>query len=251
MEENSTETKKVLAENRRLREENVKNIFVIKKFKSLAKMVSHDLRAPIGSSISCILLCKEIAEDREMKNFLSIAEEQNRKVLGLLDNVLTWARMQLDDIKIVKTRFNLKEALTETVSPHLFSLMSKGINLRHDIKNDIYVFTDKDILQSIVRNIFTNAIKFTNKNGNIAIQAENHEDLVKIIIKDDGVGMSADKNKKIFESVGETLWGTEGEKGTGLGLAMCKELAEHVDISLESFSEGLDKGSVFTISIKK
>lgn len=241
----------ILMENRNLREENVKNVMVIKKFKSLARMVSHDLRAPIGSSISCILLCKEMTEDKEMKNFLSIAEEQNRKVLSLIDNVLTWARMQLDDIKVDKVRLNLKDLITNTISPHIFSLMSKGINLRHDIRNDICVFTDKDILQSIVRNIFTNAIKFTNKNGNISISAEDCNGFVKIIIKDDGIGMSPEKSKKVFESVGETLWGTEGEKGTGLGLAMSKELSERVNISLESFSEGEGKGSTFTISIGK
>lgn len=186
-----------------------------------------------------------------MRNFLSIAEEQNRKVLGLIDNVLTWARMQLDDMKIESTRLNLKEVLTETVSPHLFSLMPKGINLRHDIKNDIFIFTDKNVLQSIVRNIFTNAIKFTNKNGNISISVDDKDEFIKILIKDDGIGMSQEKAKKIFESVGETIWGTEGEKGTGLGLAMSKELADRAGIELDSFSEGKDRGSTFTISIKK
>lgn len=242
---------KLVLENEKLKEELAKNLLIVKRFKFIARVVSHDLRSPVASALSCLLLSKEIVEDKDAKGYLLTAEEQNRKVLGLIDNILNWAKAQLDDIKIQPVKLNLKSLTAETISPQMLSLISKGINLRYDIKEEVAVFVDKNILQSIIRNLFTNALKFTHKNGNIHIFTEENEKTVSIIIKDDGIGMPANRVRKIFESAGASSWGTEGESGTGIGLFSIKQLADKAGIVLSAYSEGEGKGSTFTVIINK
>lgn len=245
------DVQKLTLENRELKEELARNLLIVKRFKFIARVVSHDLRSPVVSSLNCLLLSKEIVEDKEIKEYLTTAEEQNRKVLGLIDNILNWARAQLDDMKIQPVNLNLKSLLAETISPQMFSLMSKGINLRYNVKIDTMVFADKNVLQSIIRNLFTNAIKFTHKNGNIHIFIDEDEKAIKIFIKDDGVGMSEKHCKKIFESAGVSSWGTDGESGTGIGLFTIKQLADKAGMILDANSDGEGKGSTFILTIKK
>ncbi len=255
MENKEKDLEKIMAENQQLRVENVQSAFMLKKFKSLARVLGHDLRSPIASSITCLELCLEMLREENLANkdvmmFLTMAAEQNRNLLGLVDNLLVWSRMQIDGVKINQEKINLKSTLADTISPYMFSCLSKGINVRFNV-DDVSIITDKSIFQFIVRNIFTNAMKFTPKNGDITIVAKKYNDCISVVIKDNGIGMSPEKIRKIFESVGESSSGTEGEKGTGLGLSMCQELAEKSGFLISVESEGEGKGSSFTISLPK
>lgn len=255
MENKEKDLEKIMAENQQLRVENIQNTLIIKKFKSLARVLSHDLRSPIASSITCLELCLEMIKEentvnKDMTMFLSMAAEQNRNLLGLVDNLLVWSKMQIDEIKVNPEKVNLKNILADTISPYMLSCLSKGINVRFDVE-DVSVMVNKNILQVIIRNLFTNAVKFTPKNGDITIVAKRYNDCISVVIKDNGIGMSPEKIRKIFESVGESSSGTEGEKGTGLGLATCQDLAEKAGILITVDSEGEGKGSSFTISLPK
>ena len=246
---------KIMAENQQLRAEHIQNAVVLKKFKSVARIISHDLRSPIASSVGCLELCLEMIKEENIVNknmtmFLSMAAEQNRNLLVLVDNLLVWSRMQIDGVKIVNEKINLKNILADTISPYMLSCLSKGINIRFDVE-DVSVVVNKSIFQFIIRNLFINAVKFTPKNGEINLFAKKQDDFVSVVVKDNGIGMTQEKIKKIFESIGETSLGTEGEKGTGLGLAMCNEMAEKAGILISVDSEGEGKGSSFTISIPK
>lgn len=249
------EVEKIIAENQQLRAENAQNAIALKKFKSVARIISHDLRSPIASSAGCLELCLEMLKGEDFVNkdvitFITMAEEQNRNLLGLVDNLLLWSRMQIDGVKIVNEKINLKNILADTISPYMLSCLSKGINIRFDVE-DVSVVVNKSIFQFIIRNLFINAVKFTPKNGEINLFAKKQDDFVSVVVKDNGIGMTQEKIKKIFESIGETSLGTEGEKGTGLGLAMCNEMAEKAGILISVDSEGEGKGSSFTISIPK
>jgi len=253
MEENKKKLEQLIAENKRLRAENITFAIQLKKFKFLARLVGHDLRGPIANAVTCVKLSRENVEDLEnlddVKKFLQIAEVQSQGALDLITNILTWARMQQDGAKICLEKLDLKSSIMSAISASLYTSVSKGINLRYTINGHVFITTDKGILQTIVMNIFTNAVKFTNKNGNITISDEEEENFVKIVIKDDGIGMSQEKVQKIFETVGVSSWGTENEKGTGLGLSICKDLADMAGMLLEVQSEGEGKGTTFTISI--
>lgn len=244
-----------MAENQRLRLEIAQNTFMLKKFKSVARIISHDLRSPIASSVECLELCLEMIKDesivnKDMAMFLSMAAEQNRNLLVLVDNLLIWSRMQIDGLQPKQEKMDLKNIIADTITPCMLSCLSKGINVRFDV-TDISVVTDKSIFQLIIRNLFTNAVKFTPKNGDIAIVAKKYDGYVSVVIKDSGIGISPEKIKKIFEGIGELSYGTEGEKGTGLGLSICQDLAEKAGILISVDSEGEGKGSTFTISIPK
>lgn len=255
MENKEKDLEKIMAENQQLRVENIQNTLIIKKFKSLARVLSHDLRSPIASSITCLELCLEMIKEenvvnKDMTMFLSMAAEQNRNLLVLVDNLLIWSRMQIDGLQPKQEKMDLKNIIADTISPCMLSCLSKGINVRFDV-TDISVVTDKSIFQLIIRNLFTNAVKFTPKNGNITIVAQKHDDHVSVVITDNGIGMTQEKIKKIFESVGDLSRGTEGEKGTGLGLSICQDLAEKAGILISVDSEGEGKGSSFTVSLPK
>lgn len=242
-------------ENQRLRSEIAQNTLMLKKFKSVARIISHDLRSPIASSVGCLELCLEMIKEenvvnKDMPMFLSMAADQNRNLLVLIDNLLIWSRMQIDGLQPKQEKMDLKKIIADAISPCMLSCLSKGINVRVDA-TDISVVTDKNIFQLIIRNIFTNAIKFTPKNGDIAIVAKKYDDYVGVVIKDSGIGISPEKIKKIFEGIGELSYGTEGEKGTGLGLSICHDLAEKAGLLISVDSEGEGKGSSFMISIPK
>jgi signal transduction histidine kinase len=106
------------------------------------------------------------------------------------------------------------------------------------------------MLKTVIRNLCSNAIKFTQEKGCILITCKNEDDLVKIYVKDDGMGLSEDRKNKLFDGTGYTTLGTNGEKGTGFGLPMCKEMIEKMNGTIEVESEGLGKGTTFIITLK-
>jgi signal transduction histidine kinase len=126
----------------------------------------------------------------------------------------------------------------------------KGIELIHDIENDIWIFADFYMINTVIRNLISNALKFTPKNGRIEVGAYLDEN-VNIFVKDDGVGMSKSAQEKIFRiDQHHSTLGTENEQGTGLGLILCKELIEKNNGSIKVESEE-GKGATFLISIPK
>jgi ligand-binding sensor domain-containing protein/signal transduction histidine kinase len=172
-----------------------------------------------------------------------------RHAHDLLENLLTWANMQTKGIQYNPELFSLNEKIKDSMVLLEGAYAKKNIKIGIDDKEEITVFADVNMFSAILRNLLTNAIKFSHENGTVSILAVKKDEYCEITVKDDGVGISDDIKQKIFriDSNHSTL-GTYGEKGTGLGLVLCKEFIEKQGgkIWVEST---VGKGSRFTFTL--
>ena len=164
-------------------------------------------------------------DDEEKMKLVTMMHNSSRRGLDLLDNLLNWSQSQTKMIEFIPERFNFRETIDENVLFCREKAELKEIQINVNGSPDEEIFGDKNMLKTVVRNLLTNAIKFTNKGGEIVISTKlsdtNH---VKFTISDNGVGMSKKVADNIFRIDSKYIGvGTNGERGTGLGLILCKE----------------------------
>jgi len=233
--------------------EKLKNMSILLKFlMKFVGMHSNYLNAILG--FSNILLEKhKNYDDKKREKMIKLVNESANSAFKLLENLLTWSRAQTGKISYMPEKLQLKILVTETIQELQASVNQKKIHITETISEKEIIFADKSMISTILRNLISNAIKFTNKNGSITISSEKQENssFVEISVADTGVGIPKEIQSKLFD-IGEntSAKGTENETGTGLGLILCKEFVERHGgkIWLES-EEG--KGSTFFFSIQK
>lgn len=193
------------------------------------RIIAHDLRSPFNALIgfSNLLLTDTKINSDQKEAFIQVIHETSRKGLGLLDNLLTWARTQTNTIEQKTEKLNLR-LVSETVTQLLgLSALHKNISIENMIPSDIYVMADNQALQTIFRNLVSNAIKFTKEEGNILLQAYSRDNKVVISVNDNGVGIDDEIKENIFRIDKKTTSeGTNKETGTGLGLILVKDFVE-------------------------
>ena len=217
-------------------------------------IIAHDLRSPFQSLLSSSeLMAKEI-ETLTQEEIVLFSKELNvslKNLFELLENLLNWSMMQRDMIEYVPENINLLEIVTNIVEIANQNATEKSISISNNVKKGITVQADKNMLNSIIQNLLMNAIKFTLKAGQIIVSSSEKKDFVEVSIKDNGIGIEPGKISKLFDfhALNTTL-GTNGERGTGLGLPLCKEYIErnHGKIWIES---ELEKGSKFSFILPK
>ena len=216
------------------------------------KIISHDLRTPFNSIIGFSELLNtdyDLFEDLERKNCIQEINTSSHFAYRLLDNLLTWARTQTDEIRINKENLNLKELVETSISTYLLNADSKNISVLNKVQADLIISIDENTALTFIRNIVNNAIKFTHKGGSITIDSQLTENSIRLIITDTGVGMTAEVIDNLFKiDKGISTEGTNNEIGTGLGLILCKEFIERNGGSILVKSE-VNKGSEFIVSI--
>ncbi len=217
-------------------------------------IIGHDLKSPFNAILgfSEILLKKHKDYDNEKREKLikSVNDSAN-SAFKLLENLLTWSRSQSGVIKYSPEKLNLKILLFETLFDLQGQADKKNINVLDDISENELVFADKNMLATVLRNLISNAIKFTNNGGNIIISSKKQTDsnFVEISVEDTGVGIPKDTIDRLFRIDKNTsTQGTENEAGTGLGLILCKEFVEKHGGKIWAESE-IGKGSEFIFSI--
>jgi signal transduction histidine kinase len=218
----------------------------------LFSIIAHDLRNPFN----IILLTVELMEmDVKNQNFsrinnsLARLTRTARLTYELLEKLLLWARSQKEDITIVKLDLLLQNEIEDAILLLNNQAQFKNISIINNISEDIRVSADKDMLQTILRNIIQNAIKFTPNGGEIQVTAEIKNNLIEIRIKDSGIGMDEKMAKLIFDIDKLKIRnGTSGEPGSGLGLVLCKQFVEKNDGKILVESEP-NKGTTFIISL--
>jgi signal transduction histidine kinase/ligand-binding sensor domain-containing protein len=215
-------------------------------------IISHDLKNPFASLLSISELMVENFNDMDKEDHRAGFRKIHQSVkhlLDLLENLLTWSRSQRGRIKYDPTRFNLSTLIQENVNLHKMLADKKGVMLLSPDNQDIYAYGDRDMINSVVRNLMTNAVKFTDKDKKVEVKVEPREAEVEVSIVDEGIGIEQeyiDKLFKIDEKYKST--GTAGEKGTGLGLIICREFVEkHGGEIWVSSQPG--KGSTFSFTI--
>jgi len=217
-------------------------------------IIAHDLKSPFNALLgySNILLRKhkEYDEEKREKMIKSINNSANN-TFKLLENLLTWSRSQSDRIEYLPEKLDLKILLFEVMFNLQEQANKKNIQVLDTISENELVFVDKNMMATVFRNLISNAIKFTSKNGTIVITSEKqlNSNFLEISVTDTGVGIPKDKIDLLFRIEENTSTeGTENETGTGLGLILCKEFVEKHggNIWVES-EEG--KGSTFLFTI--
>lgn len=236
---------KLLAQEYELRELNATK----DKFFSI---IAHDLKGPFNGIMGLSQMVHLMCEKKQYENLPHMAgllRKSAEQSYDLLNNLLEWSRAQSGRKNIKPQLLNLCTSLTDTISLVSLSAHPKGLKIIHDCDEEIYVFADADVLNTIVRNLLGNAVKFSHPNNEIFISAVKRETDVLISVKDNGVGMDLSLQEKLFK-IGEAIIkpGTNEEKGTGLGLILCKEFIEMHGGKIWLESE-LHKGTTFHFSL--
>ncbi len=216
-------------------------------------IVAHDLKNPFNTilGISELLLTDYDRYDRDqIKSFLEQIHKYSANAYNLLDNLLQWARSQTGRLKLKKALYNIKDIAEETIEILQGSATHKNITIEID-NHSLYMDLDVNIVSTVIRNLVANAIKFTPAGGKIRVAWEDSEFYAKVSIIDNGIGISPEDQAKLFRiDTNPTTVGTSDEKGTGLGLILCKEFVKmhQGEIWVES---QMGKGTAFHFTLKK
>lgn len=214
----------------------------------LFSIISHDLRNPLVTLQSYLTLSgnKELPEDKKEQYRLQTTNAVTQ-TSNMLDNLLAWANMQIKNTKASITPVDVDELVADTKSGAQAQAAQKQIIIHQDLAVTS-VLGDYNILSIALRNLLTNAIKFSDKEGNIWINAEKKDNAILLSVKDEGIGMSEEQIRELTSNQQQSSSGTAGEKGSGLGLYLVQELLQKINAKLEVKSEK-GKGSTFNIVI--
>lgn len=201
---------------------------------TLLSIISHDLRAPFNSLLGFIeILSSQYDElDSEShKKFISIISNSSKKIYNLTDNLLIWSRLQRNGFEFSPTALNLQKIVDNSLAVLEELSKDKGLEITNEISRSSIILGDKYMLSTILRNLISNAIKFTPNEGQIIISAktESSEDggLITVCVQDNGVGIPKNKMKKLIGSgINQSTNGTNNEEGSGIGLVLCKEFID-------------------------
>jgi len=218
----------------------------------LFSIIAHDLKSPFNLifGFSDLLLENHRQYDEtKREQYIKIIENTAEQACKLLDNLLNWAIIQTEGFIFNPKEYSLDKILKEVTKLNKNNTEMKNIKLSYSLSKDINIYADYNMIEIILRNLISNAIKFTDKNGEVTINAEQDNDNVIISVSDTGIGIENDRLEKIFDISEKTSTvGTENEKGTGLGLILCKEFVEKHNGKIWIESE-IKKGSKFIFSI--
>jgi two-component system, sensor histidine kinase and response regulator len=215
----------------------------------LMSIVAHDLRSPLGSIQNFLELLTNVDLESEEKQFIEKELLQTTiKTSAMLSRLLSWSKSQITGISVFPEFHNFAALLEETLESEKSIASQKNITLKVDIDWSVNIYADGDMMELIVRNLLGNAIKFTPNGGEIRISTQKKPDECWLCIRDNGIGIPPEKQSEIFSLTAQSTYGTENEKGLGLGLLLCKEFiaAQSGRIWFES-SPG--SGTAFFISI--
>ncbi|HMV41313.1 MAG TPA: PAS domain S-box protein [Leptospiraceae bacterium] len=216
-------------------------------------IVAHDLRSPIASLLTSLDLLTDPESDfsiEETHEFLLKLKESSETTYSLLENLLQWAKSQKGEIKFNPEENSLNDLINENIK--LFSNLSKsrGIHLSSQLEKNHFCFFDKNLIDTVLRNLINNALKYTKENDSVLISAIEKDNKVIISVKDTGTGMNENTLESLFriDVKHHSQEGTRGEKGSGLGLILCKEFIEKHNEKIWAYSE-LGKGSEFLFTV--
>jgi len=215
-------------------------------------IIAHDLRSPFSGLLGLSEVISDPTQELtidEIRKYAGRLHMLLRNQFNLLQNLLEWSRLQRGGIDYKPERLNLRSFVGNVLDQLSINIIRKNVELENRVDSQIVILADADMLQSILLNLLSNAIKFTDSGGKINTRAARSEQWIEIVIEDTGVGISKERLAKIFEldKVNSTI-GTAGEKGTGLGLILCKEFIEKHGGVIHAES-GPGKGSKFIFTL--
>lgn len=218
----------------------------------LFSIIGHDLKNPIFTMLGTSQILEEDyneLSDAEKKELIKIIYNTATNTQKLLEDLLCWSRAQSDLIQVNRESLSLKNIIKENIKLVNTQADKKNITLKVNINSVLMVYADKNLLSTVIRNLLTNAVKFTPGGGAVSVNAVEDGAFVQMSFEDTGIGLSSDDMKKLFRiDVNNIEIGHSKEKGSGLGLILCKEFCEKQGGKIWVESE-VNKGSKFFITI--
>jgi PAS domain S-box-containing protein len=220
----------------------------------LLSIIAHDLRSPFTSLIGLTEFMIEDIDEMERHEIIDFAtkiSESSKHILSLIENLLQWSRIQSGKLECEKEKFNLHDLICEILEILNNNVQNKNIAVKNLSAKNTYVLADRNMIFSVIQNLISNAIKFTHSGGEIKVDIKGSRGFYKVIIEDNGVGMDSETLNNLFRiDVHYTSRGTNDEKGSGLGLILCKEFVEKNGGKIHVESE-LGFGSKFVFTVPK
>ena len=215
-------------------------------------IIAHDLKNPFASllGVADLLIRKYDEFEREKTlNFIVNIKQVAKQGYDLLINLLEWSRAQTGRLKFEMQALNLNELVKSNIDLLFAQAQNKNIQIINDINPEISIYADKNTILTVLRNLISNAIKYTHRNGSVRISSDIDNPYVKVTVADDGIGIPKEKQNTLFRiDENYSQKGTDDESGTGLGLILCKEFVEKNkgEIYVES-EEGEGTTFIFTL----
>ena len=217
-------------------------------------IIAHDLRNPFNSILGfseLLLKHYDTYDGDEVLTFIRMINEASRQSHNLLENLLHWSRSQTGRIQFEPTGIDVSTIVDSAFKLYEANSSEKNQEIINKVKKETLVYGDVNMVSTIIRNLVSNAVKFTRPGGKVTVSAKNRGNMIDIMVEDTGIGIPPDIIEKLFhidESVLRS--GTANEEGTGLGLILCQEFAlkNHGNIQVSSREE---KGTTFTLSLPR
>lgn len=215
-------------------------------------IIAHDLKGPFGSVLGLTELLAESysnSEESSQKEIVDVLYSSAKKTLTLLENLLEWSRLQIGRYELDKTIFDLSYINQNVINILSLKAEKKNIRILNRVLEGSLVYADQGMIETVMRNLITNALKFTGDNGLVDIYYKEENNYGIITVQDSGIGLEQEDIKKLFRiDISFSTTGLCGEKGTGIGLVLCKELVEKNGGKIWVESEK-NKGSRFSFSL--
>ncbi len=211
----------------------------------LFSIIAHDLNAPLHALQGLLYVFEnKLVTEEELKRFIPEINKGVHYTANLFNNLLSWAKSQMEGSVMQSKEVDIQTIIEENIQLFSHQRHAKKITIENKVHNPLHVYADEEMLKLVVRNLLSNALKFTPENGIITIQATIHTDYVEVAIQDTGQGISIENQQKLFQNTLFTSRGTRDEKGSGLGLILCRDFVEkHAGKIWVKSTEG--KGSTF------
>jgi len=217
-------------------------------------IIAHDLKNPFSSLLG---ISKMLTQDlrnmtmKELQESSDVMYSSAQNLYKLLENLLDWSRLQSGLLEIKPKNFNVRELVTHGIVLFSTSAEQKRISIKNNINKLHQVFADPEMIDTVIRNLISNSIKFTKPGGLIDITSAKKNGSIEIIVKDNGVGISTNIKRNLFKIDSKvSMPGTENEPGSGLGLMLCKDLVK-INKGKISVKSKIGKGSEFIITLPK
>jgi signal transduction histidine kinase len=215
-------------------------------------IIVHDLKSPLNSLKALTNLLYRFTDKITKEEIEQTAKDLNQSIDNLfefINNLLTWAKVQMQEVGFQSKRFDLKDLVERQLQLFRVYAQSKNITLKFVVPKQLLVYADPNYTDIVVRNLVSNAMKFTPEGGEVKVTAKAKNGYVEVAVSDTGVGIEPQVLKTLFSWDNKHITsGTLGEKGTGLGLMLSKEFVEKSGGTISVISE-LGKGSVFTFTL--
>lgn len=215
-------------------------------------VIGHDLRSPLSAfaNLSELMISdyQKFSDEKKIE-LIKTMYRSSKSLEFLLENLLEWAGMQSDNIKLKSNNFNLKALAKESLELHAYLIKKKELTVAINIDDNLMVFADRRMISTVFRNLISNGIKFSKQNGSLSIDAEKLNGYVSICVEDKGMGMTESDMANLFDiCMNQAISVENKEKGSGLGLLLCKDFIELHEGTIHVESK-LNKGSTFCFTL--